>query len=219
MPIRRGAVADDHMAEIAAQFKLKEKVIVQATEVFNRERDAIIMYIGRVPEIAPGYWIGVQFPEKHGKNNGSINGVRYFECPADHGGFVRPNRIEKERPDRPPEMEMEVSPEQVAIEPKGGKGPKGAGKEKAQGKERKQSAGGGAPAADSPPQNEKKGGAGKEGAVLEPARTGKTASISEEAERIAGTAEELLTQWRKDAQLREAVEVSAPGGKKKGKRK
>ena len=54
--------------------------------------------------------------------------------------------------------------------------------------------------------------------MLEPARTGKTASISEEAERIAGTAEELLTQWRKDAQLREAVEVSAPGGKKKGKR-
>ena len=44
-------------------------------------RQAAIEFIGRIPEIAPGFWIGVQYDEKVGRNDGSIKGVRYFECP------------------------------------------------------------------------------------------------------------------------------------------
>ena len=57
------------------------------------ERRATVKYIGEIPEIAPGYWIGVQYDEKYGRNDGSIKGVQYFECPAEMGSFLRPNYL------------------------------------------------------------------------------------------------------------------------------
>ena len=36
-----------------------------------------------------GTWIGLVLDEKKGKNNGSINGVKYFECQENYGMFVR----------------------------------------------------------------------------------------------------------------------------------
>ena len=91
---KKTGVSDDHMAEIAAHFKMKDRVIVTPGEAYSWERKAIVMYIGKVPEIAPGFWVGIQFKDKSGKNDGSINGARYFNCPSDFGGFVRPSRIE-----------------------------------------------------------------------------------------------------------------------------
>lgn len=53
-------------------------------------------YIGEVPEIpgAVGAWIGVTLDEPTGKNDGTINGKRYFECKENCGVFVRPERVE-----------------------------------------------------------------------------------------------------------------------------
>ena len=102
---KNGAVPDDHMADLAAQFRLQDKVIVTPGEAFTWERKAVIAYIGKVPEIAPGFWIGIQFKDKAGKNDGSIGGARYFSCAPDHGGFVRPSRIERD----PADVEAEAS--------------------------------------------------------------------------------------------------------------
>ncbi|VDI39563.1 Hypothetical predicted protein [Mytilus galloprovincialis] len=52
-----------------------------------------VKYIG-LTEFQTGYWIGVQFDEPLGKNNGSVKGKRYFECPDKYGAFVRPENVE-----------------------------------------------------------------------------------------------------------------------------
>lgn len=49
--------------------------------------------MGRVPELAAGYWVGVALDEPTGKNDGSVKGKRYFTCPAGHGSFVRPDKV------------------------------------------------------------------------------------------------------------------------------
>lgn len=96
MQEKSSSISDDHLVEIASQFKARDRVIVPATETFTKSRKAIIAYVGKVPEIAPGFWVGVQYEEAHGKNDGSLDGTRYFKCAADHGSFLRPNRIEKD---------------------------------------------------------------------------------------------------------------------------
>jgi len=53
-----------------------------------------VKFVGQAKEGLPmGYWIGVQYDEPVGKNDGSVKGVRYFECPAGYGGMVRPNKL------------------------------------------------------------------------------------------------------------------------------
>lgn len=96
-------INEEHMADIAARFSLGARVIVDPGE-----RKAAVMYIGKIEEIAPGYWVGVMYDEPMGKNDGSIKGRRYFECPHDHGGFLRPDHISVDANPPPPRVKKEA---------------------------------------------------------------------------------------------------------------
>ena len=87
------------VADLAAKLKVRDRVVVEETEQFG-VRMGVIAYVGKVPEIAPGFWVGIVFDKSDGKNDGSIRNsvggiTRYFTCDEGHGSFLRPNKIKQ----------------------------------------------------------------------------------------------------------------------------
>ncbi|TVY55676.1 Dynactin, 150 kDa isoform [Lachnellula cervina] len=55
-------------------------------------RSAIVRFVGQ-PHFAAGDWIGVELEDNSGKNDGSIQGERYFDCEMGRGMFLRPPAV------------------------------------------------------------------------------------------------------------------------------
>lgn len=68
----------------------------------GNERRGLVKFVGFVPEINKSadmcaeddIWVGIEFDEPVGKNNGSLKGVKYFEAKPKHGSFLRPDNVE-----------------------------------------------------------------------------------------------------------------------------
>lgn len=58
----------------------------------NGVKPGIIQFLGEA-QFAPGKWAGVVLDDPVGKNDGSVGGVRYFECEALQGIFTRPSKL------------------------------------------------------------------------------------------------------------------------------
>ncbi|VBB31447.1 unnamed protein product [Acanthocheilonema viteae] len=52
-----------------------------------------IVYIGPA-RFAPGEWIGIVLDQPLGKNDGSVDGHRYFSCEPNHGLFCKASKLE-----------------------------------------------------------------------------------------------------------------------------
>ncbi|WFD42818.1 hypothetical protein MPSI1_001468 [Malassezia psittaci] len=52
-----------------------------------------VLFVGQTA-FAPGLWIGVRLDERLGKNDGCVQGKRYFEADANFGVFVRSSQID-----------------------------------------------------------------------------------------------------------------------------
>ncbi|KAH9411288.1 cytoskeleton-associated protein [Ordospora pajunii] len=53
-----------------------------------------VRYLGGI-RTKEGKWVGLELDEPVGANDGSVNGVRYFDCKDKHGIFVRYERIKE----------------------------------------------------------------------------------------------------------------------------
>ncbi|KAK6202475.1 CAP Gly-rich domain-containing protein [Scheffersomyces amazonensis] len=80
-------------AQIAENFKVGDRC---RTINIEGERRGVIRYIGKIDILDKGenIWVGIEFDEPVGKNNGTIDGVRLFECRQNHGSFVKPKQVE-----------------------------------------------------------------------------------------------------------------------------
>ncbi|KAG6011531.1 hypothetical protein E4U54_008036 [Claviceps lovelessii] len=59
------------------------------TVLLSDGRKATVRFAGQT-SFQVGDWIGVELEDKTGKNDGSVQGIRYFDCPAGYGMFVKP---------------------------------------------------------------------------------------------------------------------------------
>uniref|UniRef100_A0A3B3VJW7 CAP-Gly domain-containing protein n=1 Tax=Poecilia latipinna TaxID=48699 RepID=A0A3B3VJW7_9TELE len=80
------AVGDGKDAE--DEFQIGERVWV------NGNKPGYIQFLGDT-QFAPGKWAGIVLDEPIGKNDGSVAGVRYFQCEALRGIFTRPSKLSR----------------------------------------------------------------------------------------------------------------------------
>ncbi|KAJ4306698.1 Dynactin, 150 kDa isoform [Collariella sp. IMI 366227] len=55
-------------------------------------RNGTIRYVGQTA-FAQGDWVGIELDDATGKNDGTVQGERYFDCEMGYGMFVRPSTV------------------------------------------------------------------------------------------------------------------------------
>lgn len=61
-------------------------------EVIGKGHRGTVAYIGNTL-FASGKWVGVILEEPKGKNDGTVQGKRYFTCQENRGIFVRQSQV------------------------------------------------------------------------------------------------------------------------------
>ncbi|RVE64159.1 hypothetical protein OJAV_G00143510 [Oryzias javanicus] len=84
-PTRMSEEGDD----VLGDYTVGEQVWV------NGVKAGVIAYLGET-QFAPGQWAGVILNDLVGKNDGSVGGVRYFECQPLQGIFTRPSKLTRQ---------------------------------------------------------------------------------------------------------------------------
>ncbi|OBZ73726.1 Tubulin-folding cofactor B [Grifola frondosa] len=52
-----------------------------------------VRFVGPTKFAKTGIWVGIEYDEPIGKNDGSVQGERYFTCQQNFGVFIRPDRV------------------------------------------------------------------------------------------------------------------------------
>lgn len=78
-------------APAVSEFTVGVRVIV------GESKPGVIAFLGTT-QFAKGDWAGVILDAPVGKNDGSVQGVRYFKCEPNHGVFARPEKLKRLAP-------------------------------------------------------------------------------------------------------------------------
>merc|ERR1711977_173715 len=79
----------EHQADEASKISVGERCEVQPGG-----RRGEVKYVGKVPELNMGFWVGIALDEPVGKGDGSAKGVKYFDCLGPkYGTFARPDNV------------------------------------------------------------------------------------------------------------------------------
>ncbi|XP_060575926.1 CAP-Gly domain-containing linker protein 3-like isoform X5 [Ruditapes philippinarum] len=90
-PRRSSGLSKSRTSSISslAEIEVGDRVIVAG------QRKGTIKFVGET-KFAPGIWYGIELDRAAGKNDGSVNGMKYFTCKMKHGVFAPLSRIQKE---------------------------------------------------------------------------------------------------------------------------
>ncbi|CAL1539261.1 unnamed protein product [Lymnaea stagnalis] len=97
VPILKGPEPPSDDGFNTDDFKIGDRIWVSGT------KPGVIAFIGEA-QFAPGEWAGVVLDEPIGKNDGSVMGIRYFQCEPKRGVFSRLSKLShtQQSPSRPP---------------------------------------------------------------------------------------------------------------------
>ncbi|XP_040260715.1 coiled-coil domain-containing protein 187 [Bufo bufo] len=77
---------EDGVHDPLSTFEIGDQVLVKLS------KPGTLMFKGLM-SFKVGYWAGVALDKPEGDNDGTYEGIRYFECPTNCGVFVRPRQI------------------------------------------------------------------------------------------------------------------------------
>uniref|UniRef100_H3DEG4 CAP-Gly domain containing linker protein 1 n=1 Tax=Tetraodon nigroviridis TaxID=99883 RepID=H3DEG4_TETNG len=87
-PDKSASSAGGDVQGVEENFQIGERVWV------NGNKPGYVQFLGET-QFAPGQWAGIVLDEPIGKNDGSVAGVRYFQCEALRGIFTRPSKVSR----------------------------------------------------------------------------------------------------------------------------
>ncbi|XP_006461690.1 hypothetical protein AGABI2DRAFT_143504 [Agaricus bisporus var. bisporus H97] len=95
--------AEDAAPQSTAGIEVGARCEVESTEPGLSKRGTV-RYVGQT-KFSKGVWVGIEYDEPLGKNDGSVQGERYFACRPSYGVFARPDRV---RVGDYPELDLEA---------------------------------------------------------------------------------------------------------------
>jgi tubulin-folding cofactor B len=87
---KKKAAEEENETKLAESITVGSRCEVKLAGQLPRRGE--VKFVGPV-HFKGGIWVGVQYDEPVGKNDGSIDGTRYFECRPKYGSFLRPSNI------------------------------------------------------------------------------------------------------------------------------
>ncbi|KAJ8918792.1 hypothetical protein NQ315_011076 [Exocentrus adspersus] len=72
-------------------YRVGDRVIIKSSQ---GSKVGTVRYIGTT-DFANGEWVGVELDDPRGKNDGSVNGTRYFDCRPNFGLFAPVSKVSK----------------------------------------------------------------------------------------------------------------------------
>lgn len=77
---------------MSAEGSSKPLKVGSRVEVIGKGHRGTVAYVGATL-FATGKWVGVILDEAKGKNDGTVQGRKYFTCEENHGIFVRQSQV------------------------------------------------------------------------------------------------------------------------------
>ncbi|GAC96766.1 hypothetical protein PHSY_004350 [Pseudozyma hubeiensis SY62] len=87
------SIASHDSTEIPETLIVGARCSVDLSGSGTNQKRGTVRFVGPT-QFAAGIWIGVEYDEPVGKNDGSVAGERYFTCKPSFGGFVRQDKVQ-----------------------------------------------------------------------------------------------------------------------------
>jgi tubulin-folding cofactor B len=85
---------DDQKHDLYGPDSVDHCVVGKRCQIRVGERRGTVAWTGELQNHETGYWVGIELDEPTGKNDGTINGVRYFTTNPNYGAFVRGTQVD-----------------------------------------------------------------------------------------------------------------------------